>query len=353
MRPGGRGRGGLIDGVAALLCCWAAAFHTPAGALVRNAVAHVLGRRADTRPLLAYYSGGVFDAEAVMPAPPVDGPPSPEALAIAQVGAGDALARGLYVSAGRAGQAPLRSVDEASARLEGLRRRFPTDDAAALAHFAGEPLADFAVRRVRAEGGQPSLEALARHLPPSAAGAVAATAQTLALGTAFGLGWPVDRATRISSPFGWRTHPTLARPQLHTGVDLAVPAGTGVTATAAGVVRRASEDDVNGRVVIIDHGFGVSTAYCHNEALLVHVGERVQAGQQVALSGSTGRSTGPHVHYQLELARRPVDPQLFARGIAPDVQPPPAKPQAPAGPSPALRSALDRFSTPPATEDAP
>ncbi len=128
------------------------------------------------------------------------------------------------------------------------------------------------------------------------------------LGATYGLMWPVPESTRISSPFGYRTHPTLGTRKLHTGVDLAVPEGTKVHATAEGVVRRASEDQVNGRVVIIDHGRGVSTAYCHNSVLQVSVGQRVRAGEVVALSGSTGRSTGPHLHYQLALGGKPSDP---------------------------------------------
>jgi len=81
--------------------------------------------------------------------------------------------------------------------------------------------------------------------------------------------------------------------------------------TAGGVVRRASEDDLNGRVLIIDHGRGVTTAYCHNSELDVHVGQVLERGQVISHSGNTGRSTGPHLHYQLELGHAPVDPLLF------------------------------------------
>ena len=68
---------------------------------------------------------------------------------------------------------------------------------------------------------------------------------------------------------------------------------------------------MNGRLLILDHGHGVSTAYCHNEKLLVREGEKVHRGQVIALSGATGRVTGPHLHYQLELLGHPVDPLAF------------------------------------------
>jgi murein DD-endopeptidase MepM/ murein hydrolase activator NlpD len=103
-------------------------------------------------------------------------------------------------------------------------------------------------------------------------------------------------------------------------VDLAVPFDTEIRASGAGIVRRASEDDVNGRVVILDHGRGVTTAYCHNSALLVAVGDRVERGQVIARSGSTGRSTGPHLHYQLELGHEAVDPLRFRTLVEPRVE---------------------------------
>jgi murein DD-endopeptidase len=76
-------------------------------------------------------------------------------------------------------------------------------------------------------------------------------------------------------------------------------------------VRRASSDGVNGRIVVIDHGRGVSTLYCHNDALLVRNGQLVERGQIIARSGNSGLSTGPHLHYQLDLAGQPADPLRY------------------------------------------
>jgi deoxyuridine 5'-triphosphate nucleotidohydrolase len=182
--------------------------------------------------------------------------------------------------------------------------------------FAGYDVARYAIARAKAEGRAPTLEVLAAQVPPTSGGAVMRASQALMLATAYGLSWPVAPGTRVTSPFGWRNHPILGRRQFHTGVDLAVPEGTQVKAVADGVVRRASEDAVNGRVVIVDHGRGVSTAYCHNSRLLVVTGMRVKAGDVIAESGTTGRSTGPHLHYQLELGHEPVDPLAFG-GSAP------------------------------------
>jgi murein DD-endopeptidase MepM/ murein hydrolase activator NlpD len=194
---------------------------------------------------------------------------------------------------------------------EALEESFPEEEARLTAVFAGREPARYARSRVAAMGGTPSLGRLAKQLPPGYEDATAAAAQALALSTAYGLAWPVSELARVSSPFGYRNHPTLNRKQLHTGVDLSVPTGTQVRAVAAATVRRASEDAVNGRVLILDHGSGVTTAYCHNSELLVRVGQRVERGDVIAHSGNTGRSTGPHLHYQLELSSQPVDPLRF------------------------------------------
>ena len=108
-----------------------------------------------------------------------------------------------------------------------------------------------------------------------------------------------------------REHPVLGGQRLHAGVDLGVPVGTEIHAVAPGIVRRASEDSVTGLALAIDHGSGVSTVYFHNDALLVRKGDHVAQGQIVSRSGNSGRSTGPHLHYQLDLPSGPVDPLRF------------------------------------------
>lgn len=209
--------------------------------------------------------------------------------------------------------ATLDRPEHLAALVERLRRDAPSDDAAALALFAGLP----ATKQALAAAGEgASVEALARHLPARERPALAPAQLALMLATAFGLSWPVPDLTHVSSPFGPRLHPTLGGERLHTGVDLSVPEGTPIVATGDGVVVRAGQTKVNGRFVVVDHGRGVTTAYLHNARVFVEEGQRVRAGDFIALSGNTGRSTGPHLHYQLELERQPVDP-LYFRAPAP------------------------------------
>ncbi|MEW5740017.1 MAG: M23 family metallopeptidase [Myxococcota bacterium] len=203
---------------------------------------------------------------------------------------------------------PLDAPEQMAALVDRVRSEVETDDAAALMLFAGEAPA---LRATVSAGAEAPLSALARHLSGKERPALVSVELALQLATAFSLGWPVASGTPVTSPFGLRVHPILGKEQLHTGVDLPVPIGTLVAATGAGVVVRAGETKVNGRYVVIDHGHGVTTAYLHNARVLVSEGQQVNAGDFIAMSGNTGRSTGPHVHYQLELSGQPVDPLYF------------------------------------------
>jgi murein DD-endopeptidase MepM/ murein hydrolase activator NlpD len=112
-----------------------------------------------------------------------------------------------------------------------------------------------------------------------------------------------------SSNFGWRIDPFTGKEAMHEGVDFVVPTGTPVYASAGGVVDYAGPHPDYGNLVEIDHGNGVITRYGHNSKVLVKVGQMVQRGQKIALSGSTGRSTGPHVHFEVRykgVAQNPV-----------------------------------------------
>ena len=327
---------GLLDATMAALCLWAACYHTPGGALARTVGGWALGVHASTRPLLAYYSAGVYD-EAVANPPPLVRPP-PHLSSRGPVPPEEALGYGVYAAMmqlGPEGRAALTTEAEARgltrARLEDPREGPPalgklvgalsselgSPEVAVAALFWGAEPARFARDRARAEGRTPDLEALASELPPGFGDRVGAASQAVRLGTAYALTWPVAQDTRVSSPFGMRTHTVLGVKKMHTGVDLSVPLGTEVRVTSAGIVRRVSEDAVNGKVVIVDHGRGVTTAYCHNSELLVSVGQRVERGQLLSKSGSTGRSTGPHLHYQLEFAGTPVDPLAYRMNTAP------------------------------------
>jgi murein DD-endopeptidase MepM/ murein hydrolase activator NlpD len=116
------------------------------------------------------------------------------------------------------------------------------------------------------------------------------------------------RTTGLTSGFGMRLHPLLGGLRFHAGVDLAARQGDGVFATAGGRVVQAGWSGGYGLAVTIDHGSGLETRYAHLSRLGVVAGEEVQSGEVIGLVGSTGRSTGPHLHYELRRFGRPVDP---------------------------------------------
>ena len=121
---------------------------------------------------------------------------------------------------------------------------------------------------------------------------------------------------RISSPFGGRRDPFSGRHGNHLGVDIAVPRGTPIGAAAAGQVVFAGRQSGYGNTVVIEHADGRRTRYAHAERLFVSAGEAVQAGQTIAAVGSTGRSTGPHLHFEVTENGRHVDPlRAVANGI--------------------------------------
>lgn len=121
--------------------------------------------------------------------------------------------------------------------------------------------------------------------------------------------WPVDGKIDVSSNFGYRTLNGVR--EFHEGIDVAVWYGTPVKATKDGTVTRSGWLAGYGWVVEIEHEMGFSTLYAHNSRLLVKVGDEVKAGDVIAKSGSTGNSTGPHVHYEIQLYGNPMDPLKY------------------------------------------
>ncbi len=121
--------------------------------------------------------------------------------------------------------------------------------------------------------------------------------------------WPVNG--RITSNFGWRNHPIKKTRLFHNGLDIAVPSGTPVKAAAAGEVVHSGWMNGFGYTVIVDHGRGVETLYAHNSKVSVAKGSMVNKGQQVALSGNTGLSTGPHLHFGVLQNEKPLNPKNY------------------------------------------
>lgn len=127
---------------------------------------------------------------------------------------------------------------------------------------------------------------------------------------------PLSGDSETTSTFGYRLDPFFGRPALHTGIDLRDDYGAPVRATAAGVVIAAGPNGGYGYMVEIDHGEGLTTRYAHLSAISATVGQQVSAGALIGRVGSTGRSTGPHLHYEVKMDGEPVDPARFLRAAA-------------------------------------
>ncbi len=125
-------------------------------------------------------------------------------------------------------------------------------------------------------------------------------------------GMPVTQGY-IASGFGDRSDPFDGHQAIHMGVDFAAPVGTAVHAVADGVVTYAGERNGYGNVIEIDHGNGYMTRYAHNSSFVVAVGTRVHADEEIAKVGSTGRSTGPHCHFEVWLNGRAVNPMAYVK----------------------------------------
>lgn len=123
------------------------------------------------------------------------------------------------------------------------------------------------------------------------------------------MGWPCSGP--ITSPFGYRTHPIFGTTIFHAGIDIGVDYGTPIHAADSGVVVYSGWISGYGNAVIIDHGGGISTLYGHNQSLAVSEGQSVSKGSVIAYAGSTGNSTGPHLHFEVDVNGSPVNPMGY------------------------------------------
>jgi murein DD-endopeptidase MepM/ murein hydrolase activator NlpD len=115
----------------------------------------------------------------------------------------------------------------------------------------------------------------------------------------------------VTSGYGYRVHPIYGYRRFHAGVDIGAPTGQAIVAVRAGKVVHAGPMGTYGNLVVVDHGDGFTTAYAHQSRVAVRAGERVRAGQAVGRVGSTGASTGPHLHYETRVNGEPVDPMRY------------------------------------------
>jgi murein DD-endopeptidase MepM/ murein hydrolase activator NlpD len=144
-------------------------------------------------------------------------------------------------------------------------------------------------------------------------------------------------AGHLGSPFGWRIDPFTGRSALHTGLDFQADTGTAITAAAGGVVVAQEMHPQYGNMVEIDHGNGLITRYAHASRVYVRRGDLIKRGQRIAEVGTTGRSTGPHLHFEVLVAGIPQDPQKF---LAAGANLPPGRQVAALAPAPAVPAPL-------------
>jgi murein DD-endopeptidase MepM/ murein hydrolase activator NlpD len=124
------------------------------------------------------------------------------------------------------------------------------------------------------------------------------------------MAWPAPGYTRVgpNGKYGMRFHPILKKNRMHTGIDIDVPMGKDIVAANGGKVILAGTNGGYGKCIVIDHGGKISTLYAHNSKLLVKVGDKVKRGQVIAKCGSTGLSTGPHLHFEVRINGKHTDP---------------------------------------------
>lgn len=209
---------------------------------------------------------------------------------------------GLITTGGQAGVMPLSGAPEVSTRAAA-----PDDLVDRATHRASRRLRTDVSRN----GTVPSPQAATKAPPPAPSPSPTTTPgqqSTQKPVTQPAPGWVLPtRGYTVSSGFGqrWGT--------LHAGVDLAAPSGTPIVAARSGTVTLARWYGGYGYAVEIDHGDGIETLYGHNSQLLVSAGQRVSAGERISLMGSTGDSTGPHLHFEVHVSGDPVDPIPYLR----------------------------------------
>lgn len=125
--------------------------------------------------------------------------------------------------------------------------------------------------------------------------------------------WPAPGYTRITSPYGYRIHPVLKKKKLHTGIDVGIPYGKTIVAATSGKVIHSNWLGGYGKAVMIDHGGGIVTLYGHTSRLLVKNGQSVKKGTPIARCGSTGMSTGPHLHFEVRKNGKYTDPMTYLK----------------------------------------
>lgn len=308
-------RGGLVDLLLVVGVCLVVVGRTPVGGLAWWATHRLAGSALPMPSLVATFSDGLLAPPSVDLGPLPDEVLGPDQLAephrsALRAALGDGMPADLGARLVAAGHAA--DIDGALAAVDAT----PTDDPARAieALVLGEAVRDRAIARARAAGAEaPEAYATYRIYLPNAVrfDADRVVGGSLAVARVLDLRWPVAPGFRVTSPFGHRVHPVLKTKRFHNGIDIGTPIGTPVHAPQNAEVAVAAENATSGKYVILDHGQGVRTAYCHLSALDVAAGDTVKAGAPIARTGNTGRSTGPHLHYIVRIGGDPIDPLRF------------------------------------------
>ena len=130
----------------------------------------------------------------------------------------------------------------------------------------------------------------------------------------------LKRKIRYLSGYGWRIHPVHKVKKFHKGIDFTAPRGTPIQSTGDGVVKRVQNKRTGyGKNIIIDHGYGFETLYAHMQEVEVKVGQKVKKGQRIGSIGSSGTSTAPHLHYEIRINDRSINPiDYVLDGLSPE-----------------------------------
>jgi murein DD-endopeptidase MepM/ murein hydrolase activator NlpD len=386
--PVRRARRGLFD--ALLLACLGYAVYaaTPIGAVVETGIRVARGQRDHP----SWFS--TFRGRDTAPPPPSEATAValtqlvsgdvPEPLQRASLAHGvdtDVLAAVIAVRGGCAGttcsaDAPDKlamyapghgarvDVDVIAEAIQAARVALATtnDELAIEALFLGTPAVTLALQQARRSGleGADDVEVHAPFLAPGARrGPLQGAMAVLLVHRLRTLAWPTDERFRITSPFGERVHPVTGKTTFHNGTDVGTPSGTPLVSAHHGQVKRQSVDSISGNYVIVDHGLGIQTTYCHLAAASVHEHEHVDRLDVVGLSGASGRVTGPHLHYVLRLSDKAVDAQRYGRapghsGAVMTAAPAPSSPSPPTTPTASTKASISKPSpSVPATSPAP
>jgi murein DD-endopeptidase MepM/ murein hydrolase activator NlpD len=212
----------------------------------------------------------------------------------------------------------LTRISQRDARIRVLANLDPIDPQVQAAGIGGPASPDFVLAGItgasrRSAEIRVDLGALIRRANLLASSFKEA-ADSLALHTARLAATPSIMPTQgwLSSAFSsMRTHPILHMARPHEGIDVSAPMGSPIEAPAAGIVSDAGWETGYGNTITIDHGFGIVTKFAHASKLLVKNGQRVARGQRIALVGNSGLATGPHLHYEVHVNGRPVDPLKY------------------------------------------